>query len=143
MKKNVPILLLVVLIACRKHRTGPVLETAVTKKIEYHIFAGKDYSDGIYANVKVDVRLQIQKVNYRTGETNLLWDTVFATKNISDYPQYINKIVINKFYPVLESKEKLTGGFAIKYNDGRYISQEAESDDVVPGEMWTLLEADL
>ena len=73
----------------------------------------------------------------------LLLDTVFATKNITQYAEYINKIVIEKFYPVFESKEKLTGGFAIKYDDRLYISQEAMFDDVLPGELSTLLEADL
>jgi len=43
----------------------------------------------------------------------------------------------------LKARKKLTGGFAIKYDDRLYISQEAMSDDVLQGEQSTLLEADL
>lgn len=143
MAKFIPLVILIGFFACTKKRPQPAPETAVTKKVEYHIFAAKDYSHPIYANIKADLRLQIRKINYKTGETELLWDSAFATKNITNFPQYANKIMIQKFYPVFESKEKLNGSYSVKYNDDGHISQEGWADDVVPGEISTLLEADL
>jgi len=131
------------LIACSKKPPVPTAENPVVKKIEYHIFAAKDYTAPIYANVKADVRLQIRRMNFKTGDVELLWDSSFASKNITDFPQYVNKIIVEKFYPVFESKEKLNGSVSVKYNQDGYISQEGWADDVIPGEMSTLLEADL
>ena len=142
MKIFLPVLMVIGFIGCNKQTPVPP-ETPVSKKIEYHIFAAKNYSAPVYANVKADVRLQIRRINYKTGDMQLLWDTSFITRSIADFPQYVNKIVIQKFYPVLESKEKLNGSVSVRYNDSGYISQEAWSDDVVPGEMFTLLEAHL
>ena len=143
MKKFLPLFLLLVFVACKKDGPKLVPENPATKKVEYHVFAAKDYSHPIYANVKAELRLQIRKINYKTGETELLWDSSFATKNITEFPQYAGKIIIQKFYPVYESKEKLNGSYSVTYDDGGYISQEGYADDVVPGEMSTLLEADL
>jgi hypothetical protein len=142
MKKLLPVLIVFAFIGCNKKSAVPS-EVPVSKKIEYHIFAAKDYSAPIYANVKTGVTLQIRRIDYKTGDMELLWDTSFVTRNIVDFPQYVNKIVIQKFYPVFESKEKLNGSVSVRYNDSGYISQEAWSDDVVPGEMFTLLEAHL
>ena len=143
MRKLVPVLMLVGLMACHKECLELIQENPVTKKLEYHIFAAKDYSAPVYAHIKVDVRLQIRKMNYKTGDMELLWDSSFATKNITDYPQYMNKTIIQKFYPVYESKEKLNASYVIKYDDNGYISQQALADDVVPGEMSTSLEVNL
>jgi hypothetical protein len=143
MTKLVPLIILIGSFACTKKRPQPAPETAASKKVEYHIFAAKDYSHPSYANIKANLRLQIRKINYKTGEMELLWDSVFAAKNITDFPQYANKIIIQKFYPVYESKEKLNGSYSVKYDDNGFISQEGWGDDVVPGEMSTLIEADL
>lgn len=143
MRKLVPVFIVVALLSCSKKNHEPVPENPVTKKIEYHIFAAKDYSSPVYAKIKADLRLQIRKINFKTGETQLLWDSVFITRNITDFPQYVNKIIVEKFYAVYESKEKLNGSYSVKYDDDGYISQEAKGNDVVPGEISTLLEADL
>ena len=87
--------------------------------------------------------MQIHRINFKTGVAELLWDSLFTTKYITEFPQYANKIIIEKRFSVYESKEKLNGSFGIKYNDSGYISQYGEGDDVVPGEMSTLLEAGL
>jgi len=134
---------MIALAACKKNRSEIVPEKPVTKKIEYHIFTAKDYSAPIYANIKVEVRLQIHRINFKTGETQILWDSLFSAKFITEFPQYANKIIIEKRFAVYESKEKLNGSFGVKYNDSGYISQYGEGDDVVPGEMSTLLEAGL
>lgn len=143
MNKFVPIIIAVLLIACKKKPTEIVPENSITKKVEYKVFAAKDYSAPLYANIKADLRLQIRKINFRTGETQLLWDSSFATKYLTEFPQAINKIIIEKYFPVFESKEKLNGSFVIKYDDSGYISQFGHGDDVVPGEMSTLLEVHL
>lgn len=143
MIKLLPVCMVIGLIACNKKPPVSTPENPVVKKIEYHIFAAKDYTAPIYANVKADVRLQIRRINYKTGDMELLWDSSFTSKNITDFPQYANKIIVQKFYPVVESKEKLNGSVSVKYDQDGYISQEGWAEDVVTGEMSKLLEADL
>ena len=70
-------------------------------------------------------------------------DTVFATKNITNILSISIRLLSKSFIRYLKARKKLTGGFAIKYDDRLYISQEAMSDDVLPWELSTLLEADL
>ena len=73
--------------------------------MEYHVFAAKDYSAPVYANIKADLRLQINKINFKTGVAKLLCDTSFATKYITVFPQYVSKIVIEKYFPVYEARK--------------------------------------
>lgn len=131
------------LLSCKKDQQPAPAEIPVQKTVEYHVFAAKDYSAPVYQNVKADVRLQVQIINYKTGEQTLVWDSVFSTHKVTDFPMYDNKTVIRKTYPVLDSHQKLNGSYSVRYDDNGYIKQEAFSDEAVPGKTFILIEADL
>ncbi|HVF80352.1 MAG TPA: hypothetical protein VM884_00375 [Flavisolibacter sp.] len=143
MKLVVTLVAGLVLLACKKNKSIVSEEVPLSKKVEYHVFAAKDYSDASYQNVKADLRLQIRKINNSTGEMQLIWDRVFATRKIVEFPQYANKLIIEKWFPVLESKEKLNGSLSIRYDYNGLISQVGKGDEVAPGQQATLLEANL
>lgn len=137
----VPILCLLV-VACKKQVAQPQ-EIPVQKNAEFHVFAGKDYSDPVYQNVKADLHLQVLKINYITGQQTLLWDSVFATRKVTEFPSFDNRIVIQKSFPILDSHEKLNAAYSVKYDDNGYIKQEARSDEATPGKNSVLIEADM
>ena len=130
-------------IACKKEKKPTPPEQAVNKTIEYHLFAGKDYSHPIYAAVTAQIRLQVRKINYHTGDMQLVWDSTIAERKITEFPQQAQRIILQKSFPVLESTEKLTGSFGVMYFDGGYISQFGASTEVVPGKTKELLEVPL
>ena len=52
MNRFVPFFVLIGLAACKKNRIEVVPEKSVEKKVEYHVFVVKDYSDPVYTNIK-------------------------------------------------------------------------------------------
>jgi len=129
-------------IACKKEAAKPA-EVPVQKNAAFHIFASKEYADPVYRSVKTDLHLQVLKINYITGQQTVLWDSVFVTRNVTEFPLYDNKIVITKSFPISDSHEKLNAGYSVKYNDNGYIQQEARSDEATPGQNSVLIEAAL
>lgn len=129
-------------VACKKEKVTPP-EIPVQKIVEYHIFAAKDYSAPAYQNTTASLRLQINIINYKTGEMTLVWDSTFSTQKLIEFPSYNNKIIIKKTVPVLDSHQKLNGSYSVRYNINGHIKQEGFSDEAVPGVTAVLLEADL
>jgi hypothetical protein len=132
MRSILAILLILSFFSCKKSKTQDVREMAVIKKIRFHVFGVKDYSDARYDKFKAEVWLQVRKTNY-TGEVILLWDTVFSNRKIADFPQYANKIEIEKSYPVFESKDQLSASYSVIYDFDGMKSQAAASDYVGRG----------
>jgi len=131
------------LVSCKKEETKAPAETPIQKEVTYHIFAARDYSAPIYQNVKADLRLQIQVIDYKTGASRLVWDSTFSTRKLTDFPLYDNKLVIKKTIPVMNSHEKLNGAYSVRYDNEGLIQQVAESDEAGPGKTSVLLEADM
>ena len=129
--------------ACKKEKKPAPVELPVNKTVQFHVFAGRDYSDPIYREINAEVRLQIRKINYRTGEMQLVWDSTFAQRKLYEFPRYIDKIVIRKTFPVLDTQEKLNGGVSVKYTENSTIWQAGFSDEAMPGTPLLLLEMDL
>lgn len=119
--------------ACRKNNELPVGETAVDKKIEFHVHAGRPYTDPYYNNVTADVKLEIYKINYINGKAQLLWDTAYAARSLSQYPHLPEKYVVEKSFPVLESSEKLQAKYSILYHSAAGNNREIRTEEVVPG----------
>lgn len=119
------------------------MEQAEQKMATYHVFASKDYSSTPSQNVTAEVRLQLQIINYRTGEQNLVWDSIMPVKTLKDFPLENQKISIIKTHSVLNSHQKLNAGISIVYRDGQLVSQEAKSDEAGPGTPGIVISASL
>ena len=128
--------------SCTKEKKV-VPESPISKKVTYHIFAAKDYSTSEHKEVTADLRLLIQKINYKTGETKILWDSSFSTRKLTNYPLYDQRIVIQKAFPVISSKEKLNGSFSVKYISNGILQQTGRGSDAGPGTDSVLVVADL
>lgn len=126
--------------ACKKEKKPAPVEQAVTKSVEYHLYAEKDYSAPIYKDVNAEVRLEIRKINYLTGAMELVWDSTLPKQKIADFPLKAGKIIISKSFPILESHQKLNGSYGIKFTENSTIWQQGESDEAVPGEKLVFLE---
>ena len=138
-----PIFFALVVFACKKEKTPLPPETPEVKEVRYRVFAARDYSDPAFQNVNVDLRLQVRIINYKTGDTKLVWDSVFSTRKLTDFPPSAGATIVKKNFPVLNSHEKLNGSYSVRYTDNGMISQEAASDEAGPGTRSILLEADL
>jgi hypothetical protein len=137
----VPSLFALIVIACKKEKTPLLPETPEMKEVEYRVFAARDYSDPVFQSIDVDLRLQVRIINYKTGDTKLVWDSVFSTRKLTDFPPSAGATIVKKNFPVLNSHEKLNGSYSVRYTDNGMISQEAASDEAGPGTRSILLEA--
>ena len=125
--------LLVLFHSCKKEKALPAPEQAEQKMATFHVFASKDYSTTPSQNTTAEVRLQLQVINYRTGEQKIVWDSILAVKPLKDFPLEHQKISVVKVHPVLNSHQKLNAGISVIYRDGQIISQEAKNDEAGPG----------
>ncbi len=127
---------------CKKDSEARLAEQPMAKKIEFHVHASKQYNAG-YDGVKADVKLAIYKINYRNGQSQLLWDTTYAARPLADYPHLPQKFLVEKDFDVLENKEKLQAVFNIRYHAPEGISQETYADELVPGDNFAFLDVDI
>lgn len=132
------------LLSCQRETVPqPQHEQPVVKTVTFHVFAGEDYSGAHYAQTKADVKLELRMVDLRTGAVVLVWDTAFAARPLSEYPQHGEMYIVEKSYPVLESAHKLNAGYGIKYDTNGMLMQEGYGEDLIQGVKNLRLEADL
>ena len=143
MLKYLPILFLLLLAACRKTEDAVLVEKPVLKKIEFHVHAGQPYTAPYYNDITADVKLAVYKINYRNGQSQLLWETTYAPRRLADYPHLPQKILVEKSWPVLESKEKLQAQYTIRYQSPQGPNQEMRSEELVPGDNFAFLDVDI
>lgn len=124
---------LVLLNSCKKEKTLTPKEQPEQKTATYLLFASRDYSTTPSQNTTAEVRLQLQVINYRTGEQKIVWDSILPVRLLKDFPLEAQKISVLKTYPVLNSHQKLNAGISVIYRDGQLIYQEAKSDEAGPG----------
>ncbi len=117
---------LILFSSCKKDKNVIPTEQAEQKMATFHVFASKDYSTTPSRNVTAEVRLQLQVINYRTGEQNIVWNSIMPIKTLKDFPLENQKISIIKTHPVLNSHQKLNAGISVVYRDGQLVSQEAK-----------------
>lgn len=134
---------MVLLAACRKNSETALVEKPVLKKIEFHVHAGKPYTEPFYQDVTADVKLEIYKVNYLNGQSQLLWQTSYEARPLSAYPHLPQKYVIEKSFPILESSEKLQAKYNIRYHSAAGISQQVVAEELVPGVSFVFLDVDI
>lgn len=130
-------------IACKKQKVVPPPKVPVQKQAVYHVFAAKDYGAPVYQHIQVSLRLQVRIINYKNGNMRLLWDSVFSTRKLTEFPGYSNKLVLKKIFPVMDSHEKLNASYSVSYNDEGNIWQEGFSDEAGPGSTDIFIEADM
>src|SRR5688572_28535018 len=104
------------LISCDKEKINQVPpEVPVEKTVTYTVFAEKDYSGPAYSNAKGQLELSVAKIT-GNGTTQVLWDTVFTWRNLVDYPAFQYRVILQKKFSVLDSKEKLQLSYIRKYD---------------------------
>lgn len=143
MLKYLGILLLVLMTACNKNRDTELTEAPVMKKVEFHVHAGQLYTEPAYTDVAAEVKLSIYKINYRTGQNQLLWEQVYDRRPLSSYPHLPQKFLIEKEFNVLESKEKLQAQYTINYFTPQGPTAEIRAEELVPGVQFAFLDVDV
>ena len=143
MPKYLSILLILLLAACHKGDDAVLIEEPVLKKFEFHVHAGQPYTEPHYNGVTADVKLAVYKINYRNGQSQLLWETAYAPRPLADYPHLPQKFLIEKSWDVLESTEKLQAQYTIRYQSPQGPTQEMRSEELVPGDNFAFLDVDI
>jgi len=111
----------ILLISCQKDEIPVPAEVPVEKTVTYTVYAEKDYSGSAYINAKGQLELTVAKIT-GNGTTEVLWDTVFAWRNLVDYPAFQNRVILQKKFTVLDSKEKLQVSYIRKYDQNGALS---------------------
>ncbi|HEU0109536.1 MAG TPA: hypothetical protein VFQ73_01615 [Flavisolibacter sp.] len=120
----------ILLISCQKDEVVP--ELPVEKTVTYTVYAEKDYSGSFYNNAKGQLELTIAKIT-GNGTTQVLWDTVFAWRNLVDYPAFQNRVILQKKFSILDSKEKLQVSYIRKYDQNGALSLTGTGEPVANG----------
>jgi hypothetical protein len=144
MLKNIGlILLLAVMAACQKNKDGVLPEKPVVKKIEFHVHAGRLYTEPVYQGVTADVKLAVYKINYRNGQSQLLWEKTFDARALAAYPHLPQKFLEEKSFDVLENHEKLQAAYTIRYFTPEGPTMETRAEELVPGNHFVFLDVDV
>ena len=129
-----------ILAACNKNGDAVLQEQPVAKKIEFHVHAGQQYTEPVYQGITAEVKLAIYKINYRTGQSQLLWETGYDARPLASYPHLPQKFLVEKEYEVLESKEKLQANYTIRYFTPQGPTMETRAEELVPGDKFAFLD---
>ena len=113
-------------------------EAPVTKKIDFEVYAQKDYSDSYYDNALAEIRLSIAKTSYKENKTVIVWDTTYNFRQFRQYPQMGQKFVIQKIVDHYENSENLQVSTIVRYNFNGYLSMEAKGDPVLANQKYKL-----
>ena len=105
-------------------------EELVTKGVSFEVYAAKDYNDPFYDNALAEVKLGIGLTNLKTNITTVVWDTTFSFRQLRQYPQVAQKIIIDKTLQHLPNTELLQVSKTIRYNVNGYLSMEASGEGV-------------
>lgn len=143
LKYLVIIVLLVGAVACHKTQDAVLAEKPVEKKIEFHVHGRTQYTEPYFNNVTAAVTLKIYKINYRNGESQLLWETSYEARPLAQFPHLPQKFREEKSFDVLESKEKLQAVYTIRYQSPAGPSTETRAEELVPGDKFVFLDVDI
>ena len=109
-------------------------EVPVTKTITYTVYADRDYTGTFYNNTQGRLQLTIATITKDGASTQVLWDTVYSWRKLADYPLFQNRTIIQKAFPILNSKEILHVSFIRKYNFNGALSETAVGQPVSDGD---------
>ena len=122
------------LTACNKDQIDPVpAEVPVEKTVTYSVYAERDYSSNYYLNAKGFLELTVAKISENGTKTQVLWDTVFAWRKLADFPEFQNRVILQKNFSILDSKEKLQVSVVRKYDFNGALSQSAMGEPASNG----------
>jgi hypothetical protein len=141
MRKLLPTLIGIILVAssCTKDPVvAPTQDRPVAKKIEFDVFASKDYNDPFYDNALAEVRLTISKSSLKNNTSTIVWDTTYNFRQFKQYPQMMQKIQIEKNVEHYENTELLRVSTVVRYNFNGYLSMEAKGEDVLRNQNFKL-----
>lgn len=109
-----------------------VLEKPVEKKVVFQVFATKDYSPALFDKVQTTVTLTLGAIANKTGTFTKIWDTTL-NGHIRTFPQFDQKIQIEKTFTLVESAEKLQVAKSVRYDDNGQIQQSASFEPIPTG----------
>lgn len=135
--------LLLLLAGCRKATPAETGEQAVNKKVEFHVHTSTNYSAPAYQYITADIKMTVYKINNETGQSQLLWDTTIKDTRLSHLPHLPQKYVIEKSYPILESKEKLQANYNITYNTSEGVTPQNTTVELLSGDNFAFLDVDV
>lgn len=133
MPRFLPLLIAVVITvsSCTKHSVESKLEEPVTKTVSFEVYAAKDYNDPFYDNALAEVKLGIGVLNLKNNTTTVVWDTTFNFRQLKQYPQAAQKIIIDKTLQHLPNSELLQVSKTVRYNVNGTMSMESSGEGVV------------
>ncbi len=100
-------------------------ESPVSKTVMLAVYAANDYSDAFYNNSMAELQLTSAKMSGDNPSAQVLWDTVYTWRKLADFPIFQNQAIIQKTFPILESKENLHVSIIRKYNFNGALSQSS------------------
>ncbi len=106
--------------ACSKNNDPVVTpELPVTKKVTFQISRAEHWTSAELDKYQASVELIIAKLDKKTGNPTVLWDTTIALQNLRQYPESIAPAsVVKEFSGIMESREWLhvTEKMLIRYD---------------------------
>ena len=79
------------------------------------------------------MELTVAKISENGTKTQVLWDTVFAWRKLADFPEFQNRVILQKNFSILDSKEKLQVSVVRKYDFNGALSQSAMGEPASNG----------
>lgn len=118
--------MVVIVSSCYKKPEQPS-EIPVTKTVQFQIGKVNNYSEPIFNDLKVELKLSVAKESSLDGKVLAAWDTTFTLRSIHDYPAISTPIVITRqINDLRQSNQVLRVSRVIKYvNSANQISQNA------------------
>ena len=133
MTRFLPLLFGVVVTASSCTKQPPLginQEQPVTKTVSFEVYAAKDYNDAFYDNALAEVKLGIAVINLKTNVTTVVWDTTYNFRQLKQYPQIGQRILIDKTLQHLPNTELLHVSKTVRYNVNGYMSMESSGEGV-------------
>lgn len=132
MPRFLPLFIGVVITAssCTKQPVENILEEPVTKSVSFEVYAAKDYNDPLYDNALAEITLGIGVLNLKNNTTTVVWDTTFNFRQLKQYPQAAQKIIIDKTLQHLPNSELLQVSKTVRYHVNGQMSMESSGEGV-------------
>jgi hypothetical protein len=125
--RNLCFISLVVIVSSCYKKPEQHSEIPVTKTVQFQIGKVNNYSEPIFNDLKVELKLSVAKESSLDGKVLAAWDTTFTLRSIHDYPAISTPIVITRqINDLRQSNQVIRVSRVIKYvNSANQISQNA------------------
>ena len=110
--------------SCKKTVINPPVEPEVTKTAVWTIAPVSDYSQPYYNNASAEVKLAVARQIQNPYREEIIWDTTFVRRPMSQYMQLNPYVVTKTFTGLKDSQDKITVGYSISYITGPLNAQQ-------------------